>query len=68
MIEIQTVGTVRVLTFSSGRVNAQDVELMKELAAERDFATIAKLRALKHFDFKTALASAFHEEAHEPLL
>jgi enoyl-CoA hydratase/carnithine racemase len=31
MIEIQTVGTVQVLTFSSGRVNAQDVELLREL-------------------------------------
>jgi enoyl-CoA hydratase/carnithine racemase len=31
MIEIQTVGTVQVLTLSSGRVNAQDVELLKEL-------------------------------------
>ena len=31
MIEIQTVGTVQVLTFSSGRVNAQDVELLEEL-------------------------------------
>ncbi len=31
MIEIQTVGTVQVLTFSSGRVNAQDVELLTEL-------------------------------------
>jgi enoyl-CoA hydratase len=31
MIEIQAVGTVQVLTFSSGRVNAQDVELLQEL-------------------------------------
>src|ERR1700758_4851747 len=31
MIEIQTVGTVQVLTFSSGRVNAQDVELLQDL-------------------------------------
>jgi enoyl-CoA hydratase len=31
MIEIQTVGTVQVLTLSSGRVNAQDVELLQEL-------------------------------------
>lgn len=33
MIEIQTVGTVRVLALSSGRVNALDVELLEELAA-----------------------------------
>jgi enoyl-CoA hydratase/carnithine racemase len=31
MIEIQAVGTVQVLTLSSGRVNAQDVELLGEL-------------------------------------
>jgi enoyl-CoA hydratase/carnithine racemase len=31
MIEIQTVGAVQVLTFSSGRVNALDVELLNEL-------------------------------------
>jgi enoyl-CoA hydratase/carnithine racemase len=31
MIEIQTVGIVQVLTLSSGRVNAQDVELLTEL-------------------------------------
>jgi enoyl-CoA hydratase/carnithine racemase len=31
MIEIQTVEAVQVLTLSSGRVNAQDVELLKEL-------------------------------------
>jgi enoyl-CoA hydratase/carnithine racemase len=31
MIEIRTVGTVQVLTLSSGRVNAQDVELLQEL-------------------------------------
>ncbi len=31
MIEIQTVGIVQVLTLASGRVNAQDVELLKEL-------------------------------------
>jgi len=31
VIEIEAVGTVQVLTFSSGRVNAQDVELLKEL-------------------------------------
>jgi enoyl-CoA hydratase len=31
VIEIQTVGTVQVLTLSSGRVNAQDVELLQEL-------------------------------------
>ena len=31
MIEIEAVGAVQVLTFSSGRVNAQDVELLKEL-------------------------------------
>jgi enoyl-CoA hydratase/carnithine racemase len=31
MIEIQTVGTVQVLTLSSGRVNAQDVELLQDL-------------------------------------
>jgi enoyl-CoA hydratase len=33
VIEIQTVGTVRVLALSSGRVNALDVELLEELAA-----------------------------------
>ena len=33
MIEIQTVGTVRVLALSSGRVNALDVELLEELTA-----------------------------------
>ena len=33
MIEIQTVETVRVLTLSSGRVNALDVELLEELTA-----------------------------------
>jgi enoyl-CoA hydratase len=31
VIEIQAVGTVRVLTLSSGRVNALDVELLEEL-------------------------------------
>jgi len=31
VIEIQTVGTVRVLALSSGRVNALDVELLEEL-------------------------------------
>jgi enoyl-CoA hydratase/carnithine racemase len=31
VIEIRTVGTVQVLTLSSGRVNAQDVELLNEL-------------------------------------
>jgi enoyl-CoA hydratase len=31
MIEIRTVGTVQVLTLSSGRVNAQDVELLEDL-------------------------------------
>jgi enoyl-CoA hydratase/carnithine racemase len=31
MIEIQAAGTVGVLTLSSGRVNAQDVELLQEL-------------------------------------
>ena len=39
MIEIQAFGTVQVLTLSSGRVNAQDVELLEELAATlRDMA------------------------------
>jgi enoyl-CoA hydratase/carnithine racemase len=33
VIEIQTVGAVRVLTISSGRVNALDVELLEELTA-----------------------------------
>jgi enoyl-CoA hydratase len=33
VIEIQTVGTVRVLTLSSGRVNALDVELLEEITA-----------------------------------
>jgi enoyl-CoA hydratase len=33
VIEIQTVETVRVLTLSSGRVNALDVELLEELTA-----------------------------------
>jgi enoyl-CoA hydratase/carnithine racemase len=33
VIEIQTVGTVRVLALSSGRVNALDVELLEELTA-----------------------------------
>jgi enoyl-CoA hydratase len=33
MIEIKTVGTVRVLALSSGRVNALDVELLEELTA-----------------------------------
>ena len=33
MIEIQAVGTVRVLALSSGRVNALDVELLEELTA-----------------------------------
>jgi enoyl-CoA hydratase len=33
VIEIQTVGTVRVLTLSSGRVNALDVELLEDLTA-----------------------------------
>jgi enoyl-CoA hydratase len=32
LIEIQAVGSVRVLTLSSGRVNALDVELLEELA------------------------------------
>ncbi|OBF58260.1 enoyl-CoA hydratase [Mycobacterium sp. 852002-50816_SCH5313054-b] len=32
MIEIEAAGAVQVLTLSSGRVNAQDVELLKELA------------------------------------
>jgi enoyl-CoA hydratase len=31
VIEIEAAGAVQVLTFSSGRVNAQDVELLKEL-------------------------------------
>ncbi len=31
MIEIESAGAVQVLTLSSGRVNAQDVELLKEL-------------------------------------
>jgi enoyl-CoA hydratase/carnithine racemase len=31
VIEIEAVGSVQVLTFSSGRVNAQDVELLQEL-------------------------------------
>jgi enoyl-CoA hydratase len=33
VIEIQTVGTVRVLALASGRVNALDVELLEELTA-----------------------------------
>ena len=33
MIDINTVGTVQVLTLSSGPVNAQDVELLEELAS-----------------------------------
>jgi enoyl-CoA hydratase len=33
VIEIQTVGTVRVLALSSGRVNALDVELLEDLTA-----------------------------------
>lgn len=33
MIDVNTVGTVRVLTLSSGPVNAQDVELLEELAS-----------------------------------
>lgn len=33
MIDITTVGTVQVLTLSSGPVNAQDVELLEELAS-----------------------------------
>lgn len=33
MIDISTVGTVQVLTLSSGSVNAQDVELLEELAS-----------------------------------
>ena len=33
MIEIQAFGTVQVLALSSGRVNAQDVDLLDELAA-----------------------------------
>jgi enoyl-CoA hydratase len=32
VIEIQAIGTVRVLTISSGRVNALDVELLEEVA------------------------------------
>ncbi len=37
MIEIQTKGTVQVLTLSSGRVNAMDIELLEELTlAVRD--------------------------------
>lgn len=39
MIDISTVGTVRVLTLSSGSVNAQDVELLEELvSAVRELA------------------------------
>lgn len=39
MIDINTVGTVQVLTLSSGPVNAQDVELLEELASVvRDLA------------------------------
>ncbi|OBH59983.1 enoyl-CoA hydratase [Mycobacterium sp. E2479] len=39
MIDISTVGTVRVLTLSSGPVNAQDVELLEELvSAVRELA------------------------------
>lgn len=39
MIEIHAAGTVQVLTMSSGRVNAQDVELLEELATTlRDMA------------------------------
>lgn len=34
MIDVQTVGAVRVLTLSSGRVNALDVELLTELTGE----------------------------------
>jgi enoyl-CoA hydratase/carnithine racemase len=34
VIEIQAIGAVQVLTMSSGRVNAQDVELLEELAAK----------------------------------
>ena len=33
MIELKTVGTVQVLTLSSGPVNAQDVELLEELTS-----------------------------------
>lgn len=36
MIDVDTVGSVRVLTLSSGPVNAQDVELLDELAATLD--------------------------------
>jgi enoyl-CoA hydratase len=36
VIEIEAVGAVRVLTLSSGRVNAQDVELLKQLAGALD--------------------------------
>jgi enoyl-CoA hydratase len=39
VIEIQTVGTVRVLTLSSGRVNALDVEVLEELTG-----TVRELR------------------------
>lgn len=39
MIDIKSVGTVQVLTLSSGPVNAQDVELLEELASVlRDLA------------------------------
>ncbi len=34
---------------------------------DRDFATIAKLRALKHLEFNTVPAAGFHEPAQEPL-
>lgn len=33
MIEIQARGAVRILTFSAGRVNALDAELLAELSA-----------------------------------
>ena len=34
MIDVNTAGTVQVLTLSSGPVNAQDVELLEELASK----------------------------------
>ncbi|WP_181447484.1 hypothetical protein [Mycolicibacterium vulneris] len=39
MLDISTAGAVKVLTLSSGAVNAQDVELLEELASTvRDLA------------------------------
>jgi predicted nucleic acid-binding protein len=37
------------------------------LHSDRDFLAIAKLRALKHFQFDAPAAPGFHEESQQPL-